>query len=214
MLLIWSTVRNTWNRFATNYTFQSKLIMPTEQWFQLRYCNGLRLLFQSEFSHWDLRAGCIGRLVATRHSPRCIKSFSPDRRRESWIIDVPRAGRACGNLPLLDLPPPNGPPCHPFLPRSPESYFVRLTRMDRHNFSANSSIPGRSARKRAWQNTEGGYALARLVCPGHRVSMFLRARGPHRHGSSPRPLNEGVSRGYGFCEPRVCETRTLKFTRY
>jgi len=89
------------------------------------------------------------------------------------------------------------------------SYFVHLTRMDRHNFSANSSIPGRSARKRAWQNTEGGYALARLVCPGRRVSMFLCARGRIAMDHF-RFLNEDVSHGYGFSEPRVWETQIIK----
>lgn len=102
--------------------------------------------FVPEFSHWDLRARCIGLVATQRHGPRCVKSFSPDQLGESWIIDVPRAGRVCGNLPFLDLSAKR-----PFslLPRSPGSYFVRLTRMDRHNFSANSSIPGRSDRKRA-----------------------------------------------------------------
>lgn len=133
----------------------SKLITE-RQWFQTSIL--LRLLFQSELSHRDLRERCIGLVATQRHSPHCVKSFSPDRRGESWIIDVPRAGRACGNLPFLDLPRRT---TLPFLSRVVRgSYFVRLTRMDRHNFSANSSIRGRSARKRAWQNTEDGICVS------------------------------------------------------
>lgn len=171
----------------------------------------LRLLFQSESSHWDLRAGCIGLVATQRHGPRCVKSFSPGRRGESWIIDVPRAGRACGNLPLLDLPRQTALRSPLSLPRSPESYSVRLTRMDRHNFSANSSIPGRSARKRAWQNTEGGYALARLVCPGRRVSMFLRARAVVPPWITLAPSTRMFRVVTTFTEPKVQETQMPRF---
>lgn len=48
-----------------------------------------------------------------------------------------------------------------------------LTRMDRHNFSANRNVPGR---KRAWQNTEGGNTLSRVICTGLPVSMFRAPR--------------------------------------